>query len=167
MKIYFSHGKKGTPDGRKIIKLSNIAKNKGFEIFSIDYTDVFDPEIRAQRLLDFLEQEKEDYVLVGSSMGGYISLVAEEIVENKPIGIFLMAPALYLENYKKQTFFPKIKTIEVVHGWNDEVVSFTNSIKFCKQNNLCLHLLNSDHRLLNKIDEIQKLFGLFLDKLTH
>ena len=164
MKIYFSHGKKGTPNGNKILKMSELAKSKGFETMSIDYTDTFDPEIRAQRLTAILNKETDEYILVGSSMGGYISLVAEEIVTNKPSGIFLLAPALYLETYKKQKFTPHIKMIEVLHGWNDEVVPYQNSIKFCKNNGFILHLLDADHRFSESLNDVLTLFDDFLLK---
>ena len=97
-------------------------------------------------------------------MGGYISLVAEEIVANKPSGIFLLAPALYLESYNKREFAPHIKMIEVLHGWNDEVVPYQNSIKFCKNNGFTLHLLDADHRFSVSLNDVLTLFDDFLLK---
>ncbi len=164
MKIYFSHGKKGTPYGNKILKMSELAKSKGFETMSIDYTDTFDPDVRAQRLIAILNKETDEYILVGSSMGGYISLVAEEIVANKPSGIFLLAPALYLESYKKQEFTPHIKMIEVLHGWNDTIVPFRNSLRFCEKNEIPLHLLAADHRFSESLNDVLTLFNDFLLK---
>ena len=165
MKIYFSHGKKGVPNGKKILKMSELAKSKGFETTSIDYTDTLNPDIRAKRLIDILNNETGDYILVGSSMGGYISLVAEEMVPNKPHGIFLLAPALYLESYEKQEFAPHIKMIEVLHGWNDTVVPFRNSLKFCKDNKYTLHLLDADHQFSKSLDEVLSLFDDFLKRI--
>ena len=146
--------------------MSELAKSKGFETMSIDYTDTFDPYVRAQRLSAILNKETDEYILVGSSMGGYISLVAEEIVANKPSGIFLLAPALYLESYRKQKFAPITKNIEVIHGWNDTTVPFENSLRFCKNTKSALHLLDSDHRLINQMSEIEKLFEIFLGFMT-
>jgi Uncharacterised protein family (UPF0227). len=76
MKVVFSHGKESGPWGTKIKRLSEIAKKKGFEIDSLDYRAYSNPDDRANQLLNYLKGEKKDFILVGSSMGGYVSLVA-------------------------------------------------------------------------------------------
>ncbi len=69
-KIIFSHGRQGRPDGQKIRQLSQIAKAKGWQSHSVDYTDTLDPDIRAQRLIDVVRRQQQPFCLVGSSMGG-------------------------------------------------------------------------------------------------
>ncbi len=102
MKVYFSHGKESGPWGSKIKRLAAIAKQLGCGVESIDYTDTMDPDLRVERLLAVLDTEPGSFVLVGSSMGGYVSLVASESVDAK--GVFLMAPALYMPGFKKQQY---------------------------------------------------------------
>jgi len=159
MKVYFSHGKESGPWGSKITRLANIAKVHGYGVESIDYSDTFNPDLRAERLINVLKDEEEDLLLVGSSMGGYVSLVASEQV--KTHGVFLLAPALFIPGYKKQTYNTKTK-VEIVHGWSDDVIPPENSIKFAQNINCSLHLISGDHRLNSSIEVVEKLFSQFL-----
>ena len=160
MKIYFSHGKESGPWGSKIKRLADIAQVAGYQVESIDYTDTFDPDIRAERLVSILRKEDEPFLLVGSSMGGYVSVVAAEQVQAE--GIFLMAPALYIPGYKVQNYNPNCGHIEIVHGWSDDVIPPENSIKFAKEHDCSLHLISGDHRLNSSIETVEKIFRQFL-----
>ena len=102
MKVYFSHGKESGPWGSKIQRLASIASEHGCAVDSIDYRDLMDPDQRVERLRDILKKEDESFILVGSSMGGYVSLVAAEDV--KTHAVFLLAPALYIPDYKQQQY---------------------------------------------------------------
>ena len=100
--VVFSHGKESGPWGSKITTLSNVANDMGFGVESIDYQDLDCPEARLERLKETIAEKCNDVVLVGSSMGGYVSLAAASQISAR--GVFLMAPALYLPNYKVQRF---------------------------------------------------------------
>ncbi len=76
MKVYFSHGKESGPWGTKIKHLADMTEGMGCAVDSIDYTDLMDPDLRVERLLEVLVEEEDSFVLVGSSMGGYVSLAA-------------------------------------------------------------------------------------------
>ncbi len=163
MKIYFSHGKESGPRGSKIKRLAFIAKERGCDVDSVDYTDILDPDLRVERLLGILRQEKDSFLLVGSSMGAYVSLVASEYLHTK--GVFLMAPALYIPSYKRQTYCLNHQNIELVHGWSDDVIPFENSIRFAQKANCTLHLIDGDHRLNSSIEVVANLFEKFLSQL--
>lgn len=166
MKVYFSHGKESGPWGSKIKRLADIAKEHGYSVDSIDYSDTFDPDLRVERLLNVLKNAEEDFLLVGSSMGGYVSLVASEQVHVK--GVFLLAPALFINGYKQQTYNPKINTaIEIVHGWSDDAIPVENSIRFAKNRDCSLHLISGDHRLNSSLVVVEKLFSQFLNAQAH
>jgi len=160
MNVYFSHGKESGPVGSKIKCLSEIALKHRCTIESIDYTDLADPDARVERLIRNLKDEDGDVLLVGSSMGGYVSLVASEQVKVK--AMFLLAPALFLPGYKKQTYSVIHPHIEIVHGWSDEVVPAENSIKYAKKSDCTLHLISGDHRLNSSIDVVSTLFEQFI-----
>lgn len=160
MKVYFSHGKESGPWGSKIKRLANIAKAHGYSVDSIDYSDTLDPDLRVDRLIKVLKNAKEECVLVGSSMGGYVSLVASEQVHVK--GMFLLAPALFMNGYKKQTYNHHTN-LEIVHGWSDDIIPPENSIKFAKSSDCSLHLISGDHRLNSSIEVVEKLFSQFLN----
>lgn len=159
MKVYFSHGKESGPWGSKIKRLADIAVENGYGVFSIDYTNIPDPDIRVEHLINVLKDEKDDFLLVGSSMGGYVSLVASEQVHAK--GIFLLAPALFMPGYQKQTY-ENTTNIEIVHGWSDDIIPPQNSIQFARSVDCSLHLISGDHRLNSSIVVVEKLFFQFL-----
>jgi surfactin synthase thioesterase subunit len=159
MKVIFSHGKESGPWGGKITKLANIAKELNFSVDSIDYTDTFSPDERVVILNKYLENETQPFILVGSSMGGYVSLVSAKT--NSPLALFLLAPALFIPDYQKQTY-PNLQHIEIVHGWSDDVIPVEHSIKYAKQTQCSLHLIDGDHRLNSSMEQVIALFKLFL-----
>ncbi len=164
MKVYFSHGKESGPWGSKIKRLADKALSLGFSVDSIDYSDSHDPDVRVSKLAGILKHETQPYLLVGSSMGGYVSLVTAK--QAPPKGVFLLAPALYIPDYQVQHYSDSIDTsirIEVVHGWNDDVIPFEHSVRFAKERDCFLHLISGDHRLNSSIEEVDKLFTQFLN----
>ncbi|MFC3153371.1 YqiA/YcfP family alpha/beta fold hydrolase [Litoribrevibacter euphylliae] len=160
MKVYFAHGKESGPWGAKIKLLASRAEEQGYSVESIDYSDLMNPEQRVQRLVDALKTESEKVLLVGSSMGGYVSLVASEKASTE--GVFLLAPALYLEGYQVQNY-QNNTNVTIVHGWSDEVIPFENSVKYARQADCTLHLISGDHRLNDSLDQITILFSQFLE----
>ncbi len=162
MKVYFSHGKESGPWGTKIKRLAKIAEGMGCAVESIDYTDLMDPDLRVERLLEVLAMEENSFVLVGSSMGGYVSLVASEDVPAK--AIFLMAPALYMPGCKKQEYHSRSPHIEIVHGWADDVIPAEHSIGYAKEADCTLHMISGDHALNSSIETVASLFVQFLER---
>ncbi|MCP4322191.1 MAG: alpha/beta hydrolase [Alteromonadales bacterium] len=160
MRVIFSHGKESGPWGSKITKLANIAKGLGFQVDSIDYSGIISPDERVIKLITKLEEETQPYILVGSSMGGYVSLVAAQT--NKPLGIFLLAPALFMTDYKQQTYITDLNHLEIVHGWSDDIIPVAHSIKYAQQAKCSLHLIDGDHRLNSSIEQVTGLFQTFL-----
>jgi alpha/beta superfamily hydrolase len=164
MKIIFSHGKESGPWGTKIKHLAEIARKHKCEVDSIDYRAYANPDDRVLQLLNYLKNEEEEFILVGSSMGGYVSIVASEQVE--ATAVFLLAPALYLEGYNKQEYLSKSKNIEIIHGKSDEVIPFGNSVKYAKEAKCTLHLIEGDHRLNTSLEQVEEIFEEFLLKLV-
>lgn len=159
MKVIFSHGKESGPKGKKIQQLSAIAKRYDFTTLSVDYRLSINPDERVTKLVHILEKEVEPFVLVGSSMGGYVSLVASEYV--KPLGIFLIAPAIGLNGYNRNNFLFE-GNVEIVHGWKDDVVPFKNSIAYAESTKSKLHLLNCNHSVSDGLDDLCEIFESFL-----
>jgi predicted esterase YcpF (UPF0227 family) len=160
MKVIFSHGKESGPWGSKIKYLANTADALGFEVDSIDYAGMLDPDERVKKLLNYISNENEDFILVGSSMGAYVSLVAAQTVS--PLATFLLAPALYIDGYKQQEYSNSIANLEIVHGWSDEIIPIQNSVQYAQQAHCTLHLIDGDHRLNTSLEHVNDLFALFL-----
>jgi len=163
MKVIFSHGKESGPWGFKIKRLSSLVEKLGFDVESIDFTGLMDPDQRVERLLTFLKNEQGSFVLVGSSMGGYVSLVVSEAVDAK--AVFLMAPALYISGYQVQHYQSRSSPIEIVHGWSDDVIPVENSIQYAKEADCTLHVISGDHALNSSIEVVERLFETFLKKV--
>src|SRR5579872_2380876 len=114
--VVFSHGKESGPWGRKISSLAEVARSEGYEAHSVDYRGLDDPRQRVARLVEFCKELAGDLVLVGSSLGGYVAVASASLLHAR--GIFLMAPALFLEG------LPPLRSAglldcptTVVHGW--------------------------------------------------
>lgn len=164
MNVYFSHGKESGPWGRKIKKLANTAERHGCEVYSLDYTSTMNPDERAQILLNRLAVDQpERFCLVGSSMGGYVSFVAANQIACE--GVFALAPALRMPGYDQQVFEPRTNNVEIVHGWQDDVIPAENSVEFARSKGFRLHLVPDDHRLNASLDELDRLFAGFLERL--
>jgi len=102
-------------------------------------------------------------ILVGSSMGGYVSTVASETL--KPEALFLMAPAFYLPGYANQTPRSGARQTCIVTGWRDEVIPVEHSIRFAQAQKATLHILDGDHRLNEVLADVGQLFDQFLGKV--
>ena len=161
--VWFAHGKESSPRSIKIKRLSKVARSKGFEIESPDYSKIQDPDERVRKLLTLNSSSQDNLVLVGSSMGGYVSTVASEIL--KPKGLFLLAPAFYLQGYENRNPIPRADFTIAIHGWNDEIIPVENVIRFASQHKIHLYILDSDHRLITALPVIEKIFSLFLDQV--
>ncbi|KAB7627294.1 alpha/beta fold hydrolase [Alkalilimnicola sp. S0819] len=159
-KIYFAHGKESGPWGRKIQALAAVAEALGFAVESPDYSHTFDPRERVAQLLALAPGAPGKLVLVGSSMGGAVSIAASRTVQ--PDGLFLLAPAVYMEGYEALPE-PRAGLIEVVHGWHDEVVPVDKALRFAREQRARLHLLDSGHTLQDAIPYLERLFRLFLE----
>lgn len=162
----FSHGKESGPNGTKINKLRKVAESQGFETISVDYQQCKNAEERVILLKETIASPKvEKLVLIGSSMGGYISTVVAN--DQKLYGLFLLCPALWMaaEEYAVQNYQPKCKHIEIVHGWNDDIVPYSSSVKFGKQVKAVVNLVDDNHRLQASHGFLEKRFVLFLRRI--
>lgn len=164
--VIFAHGKESGPWGSKITYLADIAKQFGAAVLSPDYSNLSDPEQRVAHLLalpEVAQRASTRLVLVGSSMGGYVSTVASQTL--KPAGLFLLAPALGLPGYATQAPTPGCDNVEIVMGWGDTVIPVANVIGFAAQHQATLHLLNGDHRLISVLPEVGDIFRAFLQRV--
>ena len=160
MKVIFSHGKESGPWGSKIKALANVAQGLGCDVESVDYRGIESPDERVEKLNSYLSNEVEPYILVGSSMGGYVSLVSAR--SGKQQGVFLLAPALYMSDYQVQEYSDELSNLEIIHGWSDDVIPVENSIKYAQKAQCSLHIIDGDHRLNSSLTQVITLFKVFL-----
>jgi len=97
------------------------------------------------------------------SMEGYVATVASR--NFSPEGLFLMAPAFGMAGYREQFPEPDAGKISILHGLNDDVVPFNNSVEFAAKFNAQLHMMDDGHQLIESLPLISDIFAQFLDSL--
>lgn len=165
MIVIFSHGREGSPSGTKSKILEKIARELHYEFLAPDYTSIENPDDRANKLIEIVNSMESPIILAGSSMGGYISTVVSNTI--KCAGLFLIAPALYMPNYKVQLYPTNANTVYVRHGWQDEIIPVENSIKFAKSINCELKVVNDNHRMSKTLLDLQNSFRNFLISISN
>jgi len=169
--IVFPHGKESGPLGRKIQSLMAVAEEMGLSTTSVDYRQCADANERVVLLGQTLKQmdvPSTQIVLVGSSMGGYVSTV---IANEMPVaGLFLMAPAFWMsaEEYTIHSYQPVTGHVEITHGFNDDIVPLENCVRFAKEHpGTTLHLVPDDHRLSASHRFLECQFKRFLEEIDN
>jgi len=161
--VIFSHGQESGPWGTKIRAMAELVKGLGYAADSIDYQGIADPTERVEKCLRECAGIDDDIVLVGSSMGGHVATAAA--AEVGAAGLFVLAPAYFMEGYEELTPPPPEMPICIVHGWHDEIVPVDNSIRYARNCGATLHLVDGDHRLTANLDEINEYLRYFLKKI--
>ena len=162
--VVFSHGQESGPWGTKIRSMAAMVEELGCTAQSIDYQGIADPTERVDKLIAECEEIDDVLILVGSSMGGHVATAAATRVG--AAGLFVLAPAYYMEGYEELTPPPPDIPICIVHGWHDDVVPVDNSIRFARQCKAPLHLVDGDHRLTENITEINGYLKRFIRQIT-
>ena len=162
--VVFSHGQESGPWGSKIKAMAAMVRELGCNAESIDYQGMPDPGARVKKLVDECGSIEDDLILVGSSMGGHVATAAAGTVG--AIGLFVLAPAYYMEDYEHLTPSAPDIPICIVHGWHDDVVPAENSIRFARDCHATLHLVDGDHRLTANIIEINGYLKRFVRQVT-
>ena len=162
--VVFSHGQESGPWGTKIRAMAELVRGMGCEADSIDYQGIADPTERVAKLVAECGGIDDTLILVGSSMGGHVATAAAEQVG--AAGLFVIAPAYYMEGYEELTPPPPSIPTCIVHGWRDDVVPVDNSIRFARGCNAELHLIDGDHRLTDNIVEVCAYLKRFIRKVV-
>ncbi len=162
--IVFSHGQESGPWGTKIRAMAERAKALGCGVDSIDYRGIADPTERVRKCLAECAGISDRLILAGSSMGGYVATAAAD--QLSAAGLFVLAPAYYMEGFEALTPPPPKMPICITHGWHDDIVPVNNSIRFAQSCSATLHLVDGDHRLTANIAEINEYLEQFIKTIT-
>jgi pimeloyl-ACP methyl ester carboxylesterase len=173
--VVFSHGKESGPNGRKIQALATVAQAEGAQILSVNYREhpagihhdhdaPGEADRRVEQLLATPLPPHKRLILVGSSMGSYVSAVAASrmLVD----GLFLLAPALVMPGYAEVPPTASAPQVSIVHGWRDDIIPWAHSARWAAKARCALHLIDSDHRLDSALPVIEPLFRHFLKALN-
>jgi surfactin synthase thioesterase subunit len=158
--IVFSHGQESGPWGTKIKIMASLASSLSCDVSSIDYQGIKEPQDRVAKLIKECSDIPEPICLVGSSMGGFVATAAAYDV--KAIGLFVLAPAYFIQGFDHSLIKSIDIPMEIVHGWNDNIVPVENSIRYAQSQHAKLHILDGDHGLTDNIQEINNYFKTFI-----
>jgi alpha/beta superfamily hydrolase len=157
--VCFAHGKESGPWGTKITHLAQTARRRGFEVLSPDYSHTHDARARVSQLLELAPRARRNLVLVGSSMGGYVSAMACAALN--PAALLLIAPALYFPGLDDEpSGVPALSA--VVHGWDDDIVPVERALRFARTHRAALHVLASGHTLNDQLPALARIFDALL-----
>ena len=140
--------------------MAAVARDLNLVVESVDYRGMDNPGRRVERLVQVGRDLKGPLILVGSSMGGHVSAAAATRLA--PRALFLLAPAFYMPGFEEYTPQDIAASTAIVHGWRDDVVPAENSIRWAREHQATLHVLDSDHRLEDQIGPICVLLRAFL-----
>ena len=166
--IHFIHGKESGPWGTKIRILAEIAREMGYDVESIDYSNTFDPVERTHILVESCKK-RPPVLLAGSSMGGWVALTTSALLaklEKQSLkGLFLMAPAIDVPGYPPYQIGGNGHHIDIVHGWRDSLIPYSKVVTFAHKHHCSLHLVDDEHRLKNRLDQLGQIFRNFLTRM--
>ena len=157
--IVFCHGKDSSPRAQKIQWLTPIAEKAGHNVSAPDFGRK-SPENRVDQLVEHVKGLDGPVDLVGSSMGGLISVICAQRV---PVGrLFLMAPAVYMPGYESLNYEVSNEVVFVIHGWRDTIVPVDGVIRFAREHRARLLMVDDDHRLALSRSALEISFTEFL-----
>ena len=160
--LILSHGRESGPNATKITRLDEIASARGYQCQRPDYGTEASATQRIEKLLKLCSMSNAKQVLVGSSMGAYISAMASQQVD--VAGLFLLAPPIFFRG-TEPAMRMRCAKVTIIHGWQDELIDPSEVIGFAHAYGAKLVLVNDDHRLKNSMDAIEHEFALFLNEI--
>lgn len=162
----FLHGKESGPRGTKLGLMGDIATSLGWKEWHPDFSGLHTLQERAE-VLRRLQLESHEVVLVGSSMGGL--LAATEAPRYPHLrGIFLLAPAFFIPELHAEVLSmheTERVPVEVVMGWEDDIVNPQLIVGWGLHARANLHLVHDNHRLSGSHALIAAVFQSFLENL--
>lgn len=167
--IIFSHGSDSGPEATKVSALAALAQSLDWPTQRLDYReddalghgDSVPP--RLARLRAAIDAANQPPLLVGSSMGAFVSGLAS--LEAPVAGLFLLATPEHIPGHKVAFDLRDDVPTLLIHGWRDEVCAVEGLLAFAERRSLPLLLVDDDHRLGASLDDILAQFGIFLARL--
>lgn len=168
--IILSHGSDSGPDATKVSVLAAFAESLGWKTQRPDYRSDDLPGYagsvapRVERLIAAIDTLDAPPILVGSSMGSFVSGLAS--LQRPVAGLFLLATPSEIPGYRQAFDLAEGVPTLLYHGWRDDVCPPEGVISFSARRRLPLIVVDDDHRLSDSVDRIVDQFGLFLTSLA-
>ncbi|MEO5811918.1 MAG: alpha/beta hydrolase [Rhodanobacter sp.] len=168
--IILSHGSDSSPDATKVSVLAALAESLGWLTQRPDYRDddarghagAVAPRIA--RLRATVEALAEPPILVGSSMGAFVSALVS--LEVPVAGLLLLATPSAIPACPRTVDMRRGVPTLLIHGWRDEVCPVAGAQKLAARYRVPLLLLDDDHRLGASVDVVAAQCRVFLDQVA-
>ena len=168
--IILSHGSDSGPDATKVSALAAVAESLGWHTSRPDYREddarghagCIEP--RLQRLASAIAASPAPPVLVGSSMGAFVSGLAS--LAAPVAGLFLLALPARIPGYPRVfAARPGVPSF-LVHGYADDVCPLDEALDVARRHAMPALLVEDDHRLSGSLPDIEAEFRRFLGQLA-
>lgn len=159
--VILSHGMESGPNATKVTALAAVAQALGFSQERVDDQGIVDPLRRLDRLLPKIDAAARPLILVGSSLGAYVSGLAS--MQREIDGLFLLAPPVRLPGIAPDLSL-HARHVAVVHGWRDELIPPDEVYALAAASRAELKLYDDDHRLTAVVAAIERDFAAFLGR---
>lgn len=169
--IILSHGSDAGPDATKVSALAALADSLGWQTQRPDYRaddalgHAGSVAPRLDRLRKAIREASRPPVLVGSSMGAFVSGLAS--LELPVAGLFLLATPAAIPGYADAFDLRDDVPAQLIHGWRDELCPVDDIYELAGRRQLPLLVLDDDHRLSGSAATIAQQFSGFLDRLAN
>lgn len=167
--VILSHGSESGPDATKVSVLAGVAETLGWSTERPDYRDCDARGLaasvapRVERLLGRMRAASRPPLLVGSSMGAFVSGLAS--LQAPCRGLFLLALPTAIpgfeQPYAQRAGIPAM----LVHGFADALCPADRALASAREAGMHALLVADGHRLAESVDIVAHQFRLFLEHL--
>ncbi|HEX7342207.1 MAG TPA: alpha/beta fold hydrolase [Rhodanobacteraceae bacterium] len=166
--IILSHGSGSSPEASKVSALARVAEQLGWTTERPDYRDsdalglAESVAPRVQQLVARMQASVTPPLLVGSSMGAFVSCLAS--LKAPCAGLFLMALPMPPADSAKAFDLDRRVPAMCVHGYADDVCPPQPTLDFARERGVPCLLVADGHRLADHLDTVIGQFRLFLER---
>ncbi|HJP98065.1 MAG TPA: alpha/beta hydrolase [Rhodanobacteraceae bacterium] len=167
--VILSHGSDSGPGATKVSALARVAEALGWSTQRPDYRAddaagyAGSVPARVVRLVDAMRRAPRPLVLVGSSMGAFVSGLAS--LEAGCDGLFLVALPVAIPECPRRFDIAFDVPGMLVHGYHDEVCPADAALAFARARRMPALMLDGDHRLSEQVPVLERQFRLFLESV--
>lgn len=168
--VILSHGSDSGPEATKVSVLAEVAEALGWTTERPDYRDcdalgyAGAAPCRVERLVERMRAASQPLVLVGSSMGAFVSGLAS--LQVPCAGLFLLALPVTIPGMEQRFDMAAGVPSMLVHGFADDLCPAQDAMAFAAERRMPSLLVADGHRLSDHVDTIAAQFRLFLERMS-
>lgn len=168
--VILSHGSGSGPEATKVGVLAEAAESLCLTTERPDYRDCdalgeqASVAPRVARLVERMHACAQPPILVGSSMGAFVSGLAS--LQAPCRALFLLALPIGIPGAQPRFDMARDVPAMLIHGFADELCPADAALGFAQRVGMPVLLVDDGHRLANHVDTIEQQFRLFLEHLV-